>query len=189
MEGTSEDWSPADHPYAIAVSEARWWLSAVHLAAGRLNNPDDPRAKPVSSRQIDARNLVHALAQLLNTEHLEQFALQDLGMDATLRSELDEARSAYLVALPGIQEVRNAITHFEDWSRGQGRGRQTQLIRAGQDRRDVARDYWGFGYDPSTRTFRLGPLRIEVDSAVSAANDLHRAIYAAARAVDERSIP
>src|SRR4051794_12831231 len=110
MEGTSEDWSPADHPYAIAVSEARWWLSRGSPRGGRLNGPDDPRAKPVSSRQIDARNLVLALAQLLNAEHLEQFALQDLGMDATLGSELDEVRSAYVVALPGIQEVRNAIT-------------------------------------------------------------------------------
>jgi hypothetical protein len=187
MADTSEDWSPADHPHAIAVSEARWWLSAVQLAAGRLDDEEDPRAVPMSSRQIDARHLILALSQLLSAEHLEQLELDELQIDSAVGDALADARAAYLDALPGVLEIRHAITHFEDWSRGQGRGPQRQQIEAGLDRRDVARDFWGFGYDPSTLSLRLGPYRIEVDRAVSAAVDLQWAIYAAARAVDDRS--
>lgn len=182
-----EDWSPADHPYAIAVSEARWWLSTVQVAAGRLDDGDDVRAFPMSSRQIDARHLVLALSQLLKAEHLEQLALDELQMDSAVKNALREVRSAYLEALPGLLEMRNALTHFEDWSRGQGHGPQRLLISGGQKQRDVARDYWGFGYDASIRIVRLGPYRIEIDGAVRAATHLHRAIYAAARAVDERT--
>jgi len=83
-------WSPADHPYVIAVSEAQWWLSAVRLAEARLR---DPRAAPVSSRQVDARNLVLALSQLLVAERLEQTALVDLGIDATVAERLADART------------------------------------------------------------------------------------------------
>ncbi|MFI0368848.1 hypothetical protein ACH35V_13260 [Actinomadura sp. 1N219] len=37
MTATSpDDWSPADNPYAIAVSEAQWWLHTVELAISRM---------------------------------------------------------------------------------------------------------------------------------------------------------
>jgi hypothetical protein len=65
------DWSPADNPYAIAVSQATWWFSAVRLSVGRLHDPKDRRALPVSSTQIDARSLVIALVQVLRAEKLE----------------------------------------------------------------------------------------------------------------------
>ncbi len=81
-----DDWSPADHPYAIAVSEAQWWQRAAELAVLRLRDDDDPRISWFSSRQIDARQLVFALRQLLNAERLEQVALSTLGMDPMPRS-------------------------------------------------------------------------------------------------------
>ncbi len=65
MGSAPDDWSPADAPYAIALSEAQWWKWAVQLAAARIDGPDDERLRPVSSRQVDARNLILALAQLL----------------------------------------------------------------------------------------------------------------------------
>ena len=142
---------------------------------------------PVSSRQIDGRILVLALAQMLTAEKLAQFALEDLAMDPMIGSALAEARSKYMEVLPGIQEMRNAMTHFEDWSRGEGRGTQRRLITAGKERRDAARQYWGFGYDPSAHSLSLGPHRVEVERAVAAATQLHWAIYAAAKAVDEQA--
>lgn len=180
-------WSPADNPYAIAVSEARWLLSTIQLAAGRLQDRDDPRAMPVSSRQIDSRHLVVALAQLLRAEELEQLALEGLGMDPAVGHTLAEAGSKYLDAVPNIEKVPNALTHFEDWSRGEGHGPPRLSINAGADRRQVARHYWGFGYDPSSQCLRLEPYRIEVESALNAATRLHWAIYAAATAVDEHA--
>ena len=94
MSNAREDWSPADNSYAIAVSEARWWLSAVNLAAGRLSDPSDRRAAPMSSTQIDARTLVFALTQLLTAEQLEQYALKELSMSPKVSATLAIARIA-----------------------------------------------------------------------------------------------
>lgn len=177
-------WSPADHPYAIAVSEAQWWLSAVRLAEARLRDPDDPRAAPVSSRQVDARNLVLALTQLLVAERLEQTALADLGINATVAERLADARSRFEAALPGLQTTRNALTHFDEWARGSGHGPQKSDISAGASRRQAARTYWGFGYDPTTHAVGIEPYRFGVETAVRAAHDLAHAIYDAAHEVD-----
>jgi hypothetical protein len=40
---SQDDWSPADNPYAIAVSEAQWWQRAVRLAVLRVQGEDDNR--------------------------------------------------------------------------------------------------------------------------------------------------
>jgi hypothetical protein len=74
--------------------------------------------------------------------------------------------------------------HFDEWSRGSGRGPQKDRRNAGEALRDVAREYWGFGYDPDAGTVSLGPYIIEVDTADQAAKDLSWAIYQAAREVD-----
>ncbi len=155
------DWSPADHPYAIAVSEAQWWLFAVRLADARLRDRDDPRAAPVSSRQVDARNLVLALTQLLVAERLEQTALAELGVDTRVAQRLAEARSRFEAALPGLQSTRNALTHFDECARGSGHGPQRSDVSAGASRRQAARTYWGFGYDPSTRSVESSPTASE----------------------------
>jgi hypothetical protein len=99
---------------------------------------------------------------------------------------LSEAKVRYLAELPGIEHMRNSLTHFDEWARGAGLGRQKLDIVAGRDPRDVARDYWVFGYDRSAGAISCGPYRIEVDIAVRAAVDLARCIYTAAKAVDDR---
>lgn len=180
------EWSPADDPYSIAVSEAWWWRSAVRLAILRMNAAPDARADLLGAKQIDARNLVFALVQLLAAERLEQSALTELGMDAIVGQDLGRAREQYLEALPGIQDMRNAITHFDEWAMGQGHGLQRREVEAGASRRDVAGYFWGLGYHAGEQVVKLGPFMIDVASAESAARDLHMAIYAAAQAVDRR---
>jgi len=66
-------WSPADNPYAIAVSEAQWWLRCAQLASRRMRGGDDPRSPGVSSRQIDACQFVVALWQLLMQRNLSRW--------------------------------------------------------------------------------------------------------------------
>lgn len=178
------EWSPSDDPYSIAVSEAWWWRSAVRLAILRMNESTDERAGFLGAQQIDARNLVFALVQLLAAERLEQKALTELGMDAVVGQNLARARDQYLEALPGIQDMRNAITHFDEWALGRGHGLQRREVDAGAARRDVARHFWGLGYHAGERVVRLGPFTMDVAGAESAARDLHMAIYAAAQAVD-----
>lgn len=151
-DASPDDWSPADHPHAIAVSEAQWWLSAVRLAEARLRDRDDPRAAPVSSRQVDARNLVLALTQLLVAERLEQTALAEFGIDPMVLERLARARSRFEAALPGLQATRNALTHFDEWSRGSGQGPRGATSRPGSA---VGRPHGPTG--ASATTPRLAP--------------------------------
>ena len=83
--------------------------------------------------------------------------------------------------------MRDALMHFEDWSRGTGRGRQKERREAGEALRDVARFFWGFGYDPSADSVSLGPYIIDVGTADRTAAELCRAIYMAARKVDKKN--
>ncbi len=181
------DWSPADNPYAIAVSEAQWWRDAARLAVFRMRDDDDRRIAWFSSRQIDARQLIFALRQLLAAEHLQQMALAALGIDPAVGHALTEARARFEQALPDITHMRDGLVHFDEWSRGTGKfGPQRKARDAGLALPDVAREYWGFGYDPGAGTVSLGPFRIHIDAADHAARDLCHAIYLAARAVDEK---
>jgi len=172
-----QDWSPADNPYAIAVSEAQWWRNAARLAVLRMRDDDDRRIAWFSSRQIDARQLICALRQLLAAEQLEQVALAALGIDPAVSQALTEARARFEQALPDIKHMRDALVHFDEWSRGAGKyGPQRKARDAGAALRDVAREYWSFGYDPSAGTVSLGPFRIHIDAADRAARELCHAI-------------
>jgi hypothetical protein len=187
-DATTDDWSPADHPYATAVSEAQWWQRAVALAVLRLVDDDDWRISGFSSRQIDARQLIFALSQLLSAERLEQRALTALGMDSAVKGALAEARREFESALPGIKHMRDGLTHFDEWSRGEGRfGPQRERRDSGAAMRDVAREYWRFGYDPDQATITFGPYTINVDIADRVAAELSWAIYLAAHEVDRQN--
>lgn len=181
------DWSPADSLHAIAISEAQWWQRAVQLAVLRLRDADDQRIAWFSSRQIDARQLVFALRQLLSAARLVDVAMEARGMDAAARDAIAQARQRFEDALPGIKNMRDALMHFDEWSRGEGRGPQKDGRDAGQALRDVAREFWGFGYDPDAGTVSLGPYTIHVDTATQAAEALSWAVYQAAREVDQAS--
>lgn len=181
---TSSDWSPADNPYAIAVSEAQWWLRSAILTSRRMRDGDDPRSVGFSSRQIDARHFVVALWQLLMAEELQRAALRALGIDRDVYAELSRSRQRFEKALPGIKHMRDALIHFDEWARGEGGGPQKKDVAAGTALRVVASTYWGFAYDPAKDTITLGPYVIEVETAIRAAAELTHDIYQAARAVD-----
>ncbi|MGW0808068.1 hypothetical protein [Nonomuraea sp. NPDC002799] len=82
-----DNWSPADNPYAIAVSEAQWWMHTVDLAILRMREGDGRWTSPFTSEQIDSRQLV-ALRQILTAAELEQAALADLGMNQSVAAAL-----------------------------------------------------------------------------------------------------
>ncbi len=185
-ESAVDSWSPADNPYAIAVSEAQWARRDVALCVRRIHAGDEV-VSGFDSRQIDARHLCIALRQLLTAETLEQAALADLGMDPEVGQALKQARKRFELSLPDITQIRNGLIHFENWSRGLGHGPQSQRVKAGNEPRDVARAFWGFGYDITTDTVSMGPYRINVTAAEEAAAELAHAIYMAARAVDMKN--
>jgi len=82
--------------------------------------------------------------------------------------------------------VRNALTHFDAWALGDGRGPQKQKIGAGSEPRDVAGHFWGFGYYSGEHSLRLGPYEVPVAAAVCEAHELAIAIYIAANEVDRQ---
>lgn len=180
-----DDWSPADNPYAIAVSEAGWLKATVVLTVQRMHSDDQPIGW-FSSRQIDARTLIVALRQLLAAVELEQIALRVLGMSPAVVDALDQAQQRFEAALPHIKDVRDGLTHFEDWARGKGGGPQAVARKVGTPR-DVARDFWSFTYASATDTVTMGPFTIPVSAAIPAATELCAAIHTAARAVDVKN--
>lgn len=185
---STDDWSPADNPYAIAVSQSQLWRDIARLTITRMRDEDDRQAGLFGSQQLDAHVLVMTLRQLLTAEQLEQVALKELGIDATVRDALAEARGKFEAALPGIKHMRDALMHFDEWSRGKGLGPQKARVKAGEALRDVARDYWRFGYDPIAATVSFGPYSLDIDVADEAAHELCQAIYMAAREVDKRNV-
>lgn len=88
------------------------------MAVLRLRDADDLRISWFSSRQIDARQLVFTLRQRLNAEQLEQVTLKELGVDLVVGEELAQARKRFEEALPGVKHMRDALMHFDEWSRG-----------------------------------------------------------------------
>ena len=181
-----DDWSPADNPYAIAVSEAQWWKASAQLAILRIRRNEDSGFSWCDPQQIDARQLVFALRQLISAEELEQFALKELGIDPTVRHKLTQARRRFEQALPGIKDMRDGLTHFEEWSRGMGQGPQRKRRDAGDLPRDIARDFSRFGFDPDAGTVSSGPYVFSIDVAERAAQEFAQAIYMASREVDKR---
>jgi hypothetical protein len=149
IDDPAKNWSPADNSYSIAMSQAQWWNESARLAILRMRRNDDARFGWFSAQQIDARQLVVALRQLLTAEDLEQFALEDLGIDQAVRDTLARARQRFEDALPGVKDMRDGLLHFEEWSRGMGRGPQQTQRNNGVLPRDVARHFWGFGFDPN----------------------------------------
>jgi len=173
-DSASEDWSPADNPHSIAVTEAQWWQRAVELAVLRLR--DDTRISWFSSQQIDSRFLVIALRQLLTAEQSQQKALKASRTEKVVRTELTKARKKFVADLPGIKDMRDGLVHFEDWSRGRGGGPQQERRAAGEPERDIAKAYSGFGYDPGEGTISNGPFSIDIEKVDPAATDLMWAI-------------
>jgi hypothetical protein len=74
---TDADWSPADHPHAVALSEANAWKRAIDLCADRMRagSPDD---------QTDARLFLLALRLLLRAQRMASDAVKALPVAAQI---------------------------------------------------------------------------------------------------------
>ncbi|VVJ22815.1 Uncharacterised protein [Amycolatopsis camponoti] len=120
-------------------------------------------------------------------EKLQQTALRGLKMEQAVIAELSRARSRFDKAVPDLQQMRNGLLHFDEWTRGSGDGPQKKEVKAGADPRIVASRYSRFGYDPAKDEIEFGPYSFQVAAAVEAAKDLFRAIHHAAQAVDLRA--
>lgn len=176
QDASSATWSPADSPYAIAVSEAWWWTRTASLCAQRIRDGRGPQ------QQIDTRLFIMALRELLYAADMEQRAIRHL--DASVRKALGQARAKFDQAVPGLTDARNILVHFDEYAVGGGAQQRKPCNEHGVDPVDAAREFWPFGYDPATGRVRVGPYELDIEAATDQARQLHQNIYMAARAVD-----
>jgi hypothetical protein len=172
-----DDWSPADSPYAIALSETQWSLWTLQLCARRIHEGKDPE------RQIDARQFVAALRQIERFAKMERNACHDATPEAA--HALGQAIEVFTAAVPGARHARDVLEHYDAYS--VGKGHKQASAPSQEAARDLARQFSRFGYEPSTDQIHTGPYQICVTDAVAHARQLTAAVHAAVQAYEAAS--
>jgi hypothetical protein len=173
-----DEWSPAENPYAIAVSQSWWALQTLLLFAFEARDAFDHR------QQIYARQIFGQLRRLRLCARMQADELESLGVSEVERDRLNRAIEAFDKATPDATAARNMLEHFDEYARGRGVLQERAIREEGLSVYEAAAVYWGGGYDPTTEQITQGPIVIHVPTAIAASEALHRAIYAAGKAVD-----
>ena len=174
-----ERWSPARHPYAIAVSQSQWALWAAQLFARDAKESGGDERSQIYARQIFGQlRALQRCADMMATE------LRRLGVDEAHRERLRMAITEFEGEVPGAKPARDVLEHFDEYARGDGKLVKRAMRDLGIDLYEAAAMYWGGGYDPSTERVTEGPFVIVIPDALESAMRLQRAIYAAGQAVD-----
>jgi hypothetical protein len=177
-DGQNGDWSPAENPYAIAVSQSWWVLQALLLFASEASGAVDHR------QQIYARQISGQLRLLRLCARMQADELESLGVSEVARDHLNQAIEDFDTAIPDAMAARNMLEHFDDYARGKGVLQKRAIREEGLSVYEAAALYWGGGYDPNTEEITEGPIVIHVPTALAASEALHHAIYAVGKAVD-----
>jgi hypothetical protein len=178
MTGADNDWSPADNPYAIAVSQSWFAINSLTLFASKARSELGPE------QQIYARQIFGQLRLLRRCAGLQAGELKRLGVPDVHRDRLDQAIAAFDEATEGATDARNILEHFDEYARGKGKLQRKAIKDQGMGLSEAAALYWGGGYDPTTEQLSEGPFVIVVPDAVAASEALYQEIYVAGKAVD-----
>ncbi len=177
-EKQKDDWSPAENPYAIAVSQSWWALQTLLLFASQARVSDGPE------QQIYARQIFGQLRLLRLCAEMQAKELDRLRVNPVEREALVRAIETFDYATPGARDARNILEHFDEYARGEGKLQRDAVRELRLGVNEAAVLYWGGGYDPTTEQLEEGPFTIDVPAALAAAEALHRAIYTAGKAID-----
>jgi hypothetical protein len=146
-------WSPANSPYAIAVSQSWWAMQAVLRFAADAKAADGP-AQQIYARQIFGQlRLLHRCAVMQANELVRLEA--DPSHQVRLQDEIDLFESA----VPGAKSARDIQEHFDDYARGHGRLQREAMNELGIDVFEAAAMFSGGGYDPLSEEITEGPFR------------------------------
>jgi hypothetical protein len=177
---TNADWSPADSPHAVALSEANAWRRAIDLCASRMRagSPDD---------QTDARLFLLALRLLLRAQRMASDAVEALPAAAQIA---DDARQRFDRTCPGAKDACDMIEHFAEYAEGTGHrqpgGKRRRAARP-TDRVAAAQD-WPLLYDRSAACIVLGQIEIDVAVVCEQAKLLVQAIWTSVRAFEDSTL-
>ncbi len=177
MTDANDDWSPADNPYAIAVSQSWFAINSLVLFASKAREVGP-------GQQLYARQIFGQLRLLRLCAGLQAGELRRLGVGEVHRDRLARAIDAFDQATEGAIAARNMLEHFDEYARGQGKLQREAIKEQGMGLSEAAALYWGGGYDPTTEQLREGPFVIDVPVAVTASQALYLEIYVAGKAVD-----
>lgn len=180
MSGAEEEqWSPARDPYAIAVSQSWWAMQALQQFAADTATSDGP------AQQIYARQVFGQLRHLRRCATMLLRELHRLGVEQAHREQLQDEIDEFERAVPGATDARDLLEHSDAYARGDGRLQRRAMRELGIGAFEAAAMFWGGGYDSRTETITEGPFSVQIPQALQASERLYRAIYIAARAVDE----
>lgn len=178
MDDATSDWSPAQNPYAIAVSQAYFAFNGYLLFAGRA------REEHGLAQQIFGRTTLGELRKLLRCAEMLSSELERLGAPVAAQRFLQAAIDKFEGEVRGIKDARDMLEHFDEYARGEGRLQRKEQKATGAEFHAVARLYWGGGYNPQTNEVTEGPYMIPLDVAGDAARALYESIIHAAKATD-----
>jgi hypothetical protein len=138
---SDEQWSPARHPYAIAVSQAWWAFQARLVFAEDAKNAEGPR------QQIYARQIFGQLRALRRCADMQTKELTRLGIPEADRLRLAAATAEFDAAVPAAKAGRDILEHFDDYARRtptttrslKGRSSSTSRSRCGPALASIAR--------------------------------------------------
>jgi hypothetical protein len=174
-----DEWSPAENPYAIAVSQSWWVLQALLLFASEASGAVDHR------QQIYARQIFGQLRLLRLCARMQADELEGLGVSEVARDRLNQAIEDFDTATPDAVAARNMLEHFDDYVRArQGRTPEASDPRGRAEGLRSGSAVLGRRVRPTTEQITEGPVVIHVPTALAASEALHHAIYAAGKAVD-----
>jgi hypothetical protein len=135
----SEDdtrWSPARDPYAIAVSQSWWAMTAVRQFVADASAADGP------AQQIYARQILGHLRLLQRCAAMEAKELARLGVDQVDRDQLQAEIDAFEEAVPGARSARDLLEHFDAYAQGDGQLQRSAMKELGIDVFEAAAMFW-----------------------------------------------
>src|SRR4051812_42273893 len=122
-----KEWSPAESPYAIAVSESWWAYQTAVLFAG------DARCASGPAQQIYARQIFGQLRTLRRCAEMQAEELKRLAVDGAHRDQPTREIEAFDAAVPFAKSARNVLEHFDDYARGEGHLQRAAMRELGLD--------------------------------------------------------
>jgi hypothetical protein len=103
-DGQNGDWSPAENPYAIAVSQSWWVLQALLLFASEASGAVDHR------QQIFARQISGQLRLLRLCARMQADELESLGVSEVARDHLNQAVEDFDTAAATAQQIATFLS-------------------------------------------------------------------------------
>jgi hypothetical protein len=168
-----ERWTRFDNPAAVALDYLNRWRIAVLLQVERST------ATPQGVRRFVEGDLL--IISLTNLRRAARFAMNAVQEGSAAYHRIGGALGDFDSAVPGLQNMRNMVEHFDEYERGTGDAQQ----RGGRNRRTpgpLLAEQFSVDYvSAGDGVLRLGDNQLSIDGVSTAARQLFDRVYSALR--------